>query len=303
MLTRTTPSAACGPGSRSCARFATCPCRTTRLKDTARRSRRIHHGPLYVDFDEDDVYGLAANVGARLQAIAAPGTVVVSDEVRQLVEDRFEIEAGDPQIVKGVPDPLQPFRVLGERAVPVKRSWSTPLLERGGALERLRHVWAEVADGTADHASGVLVYGDTGVGKSRLVAAFVDELRSAGTCVVELHGSPFHVDAGLHPVRNLLEARCDITDDTDPGERLERLAGEVRNLGLDRSQSLPLLATVWRSLPAPGMTRSPRRAQLEEQVAEAAQAYIRACMRDSRRSSWPRTSTGSTARLASCSRG
>src|SRR5439155_24890380 len=34
----------------------------------------VHHGPLYVDFVEDDVYGLAANVGARLQAIAEPGT-------------------------------------------------------------------------------------------------------------------------------------------------------------------------------------------------------------------------------------
>src|SRR5271170_6438823 len=90
----------------------------------------IHHGPLYLDLDEDDVYGLAANVGARLQAIAAPGTVVVSDEVRELVEEHFEIEPGDPQMVKGVADPIQPFRVVRERRVPVQRSWSTPLLER-----------------------------------------------------------------------------------------------------------------------------------------------------------------------------
>ena len=60
----------------------------------------VHHGPLYVDFDEDEVYGLTANVGARLQAIAAPGTVVLSDEVRMLVEDRFEIESGDPRSSK-----------------------------------------------------------------------------------------------------------------------------------------------------------------------------------------------------------
>lgn len=49
----------------------------------------VHNGPLYVDFDEDDVYGLAANVGARLQAIAAPGTVILSHEVYELVEDLF----------------------------------------------------------------------------------------------------------------------------------------------------------------------------------------------------------------------
>ena len=46
----------------------------------------VHHGPVYVDFDEDDIYGLAANVAARLHAVAEPGTVIVSDEVRQLVD-------------------------------------------------------------------------------------------------------------------------------------------------------------------------------------------------------------------------
>src|SRR5271165_95252 len=238
----------------------------------------IHHGPLYVDFDEDDVYGLAANVGARLQAIAAPGTVVVSDEVRQLVEDRFQIEAGDPRLVKGVADPLQPFRVLGERAVPVRQAWSTPLLERDSELERLRRVWAQVAAGTADRASGVLICGDAGVGKSRLVATFADEVRSAGACVVELHGSPFHVDAGLHPVRSLVEARCGITDDADPVERLECLAREVTNLGLDRSEALPLLATIMEIAPSAGYDPvASEGRKLEEQIAEAAGDYIVAC--------------------------
>jgi class 3 adenylate cyclase len=241
----------------------------------------VHHGPLYVDFDEDDVYGLTANVGARLQAIAAPGTVVVSNEVRQLVEDGFEIEAGDPQKVKGVAHPLRPFRVLGERAVPVQRSWSTPLLERDGELECLRHVWTQVAAGTVDRASGVLVWGDAGVGKSRLAAAFVDEVRSGGACVVELHGSPFHVDAGLHPVKSLLEARCDIADDADPAERLECLAGEMAKLGLDRSESSPLLALVMEIAPSAGYDPvASEGRKLEEQIAAAADGYVRACTRD-----------------------
>src|SRR5277367_884432 len=117
----------------------------------------VHRGPLYVDYDEDDVYGLAANVGARLQAIAAPGTVVVSDGVRELIDDRFEIEAGDPQVVKGVTDPLQPFRVLGERRGPAVRSSSTPLVERDSELERLSEAWSRVADGPGEDPSGVLV--------------------------------------------------------------------------------------------------------------------------------------------------
>jgi class 3 adenylate cyclase/tetratricopeptide (TPR) repeat protein len=238
----------------------------------------VHNGPLYVDFDEDDVYGLAANVGARLQAIAAPGTVVLSDEVRRLVEDRFEIESGDPQMVKGVPDPLQPFRVVGERRVPMQRSWATPLVERDAELERLRQAWAEASAGAGERVAGVLISGEAGVGKSRLVAAFVDEASCGGARVLELHGSPFHSDAGFHPVRSLIEYRCGITDEADPAARVEHLAGEVASLGLDPSTALPLLAPLVGIAPSAGyepIAAEGRR--LEEQIAEAARGYIIAC--------------------------
>ena len=114
----------------------------------------IHHGPVYLDFDEEDIYGLAANVGARLETLADPGTVVVSDEVRQLVEDHFELEACEPQMVKGVAEPLVPFRVVGERAASIPDT-ATPLVEREDELERLRQAWAPVAvgDTTAQAAS------------------------------------------------------------------------------------------------------------------------------------------------------
>ena len=143
----------------------------------------VHHGPVYVDFDEDDIYGLAANVGARLHALADPGTVLVSDDVRRLVEDCFEIEAGDPQVVKGVAEPLESFRVVGERPLRAQRSWSTPLVERETELERLRRAWApaeagdrRARDGSARHAASA------GVGKSRLVAALADDVRAAAGC-------------------------------------------------------------------------------------------------------------------------
>ncbi len=101
----------------------------------------IHHGPVYLDFDEDDIYGLAANVGSRLETLADPGTVVISDEVRQLVEHRFELEACEPQLVKGVAEPLVPFRVVGERAVSIPDT-ATPLVEREDELFRLQEAWA-----------------------------------------------------------------------------------------------------------------------------------------------------------------
>jgi class 3 adenylate cyclase/tetratricopeptide (TPR) repeat protein len=238
----------------------------------------VHNGPLYVDFDEDEVYGLAANVGSRLQAIAAPGTVVLSDEVRTLVEHRFEIESGDPQIVKGVQDPLQPFRVIGERRVPVLRPWATPLVERDAELERLRQIWAQASAAATDRVAGVLISGEAGVGKSRLLAAFVDEVLLGGAEVLELRGSPFHSDVGFHPVRSLIEYRCGITDDVDPAARLEHLAGEVASVGLDTAAALPLLAPLMGIAPAAGYEPVAVEGQrLQEQIAEAARAYIDAC--------------------------
>ena len=238
----------------------------------------IHNGPLYVDLDDDDVYGLAANVGARLQTIAEPGTVVLSDEVRRLVEDRFEIVPGDPQVVKGVTDPLQPFRVIAERRVPVQRSWVTPLVERDAELEALRRAWAEAGPGAGERVTGVLLSGEAGVGKSRLVAAFADEVTAAGARVLELHGSPFHVEAGFHPVRSLIEYRCAISDDADPATRLDHLAGEVASLGLDSHTAVPLLAALAGIPPSAGYEPvAAEGLRLEEQIAEAARGYLLAC--------------------------
>ena len=95
---------------------------------------------MYLDLDEADIYGLAANVGARLQTLAEPGTVVISEEVRRLVANRFDVEAGEPQLVKGVDEPLAYFRVRGVRPGPASRR-ATPLVERDDQLTRLRQAW------------------------------------------------------------------------------------------------------------------------------------------------------------------
>ncbi len=234
----------------------------------------VHHGPVYLDFHDDDIYGLAANVGARLHSLAEPGTVVVSDDVRQLVEDRFDVEAGEPQSVKGLAEPLLPFRVIGERPFEVRHTWATPLVERDTELERLRERWAEVAAG-AGRTTGMLVRGDAGVGKSRLVAAFVDDARSSNEPVVHLHGSPFHVDAGFHPVRSLIEVRCGIGDDAGGPERLERLTGDVLSLELDGSETIPLLAPILGIDPSAGYDQAATEGRkLEEQVARTVLAYV-----------------------------
>ena len=62
----------------------------------------VHRGPVYLDTAQDDVYGVAANLAARVAGLASPGTVVVSDAVAPLIRDAFELEACPPAVVKGV---------------------------------------------------------------------------------------------------------------------------------------------------------------------------------------------------------
>jgi tetratricopeptide (TPR) repeat protein len=97
--------------------------------------------------------------------------------------------------------------------------------------------------------------------------------------VLELVGSPFHPDTGLHPVRTLLERRCGIGRLTDQAERLRLLYAEVRERGLDPETMVPLLAPVlgvgaeagYEPVAAEGR-------KLYELIAGAVQSYLLACL-------------------------
>ena len=184
----------------------------------------VHNGTVYRKLDEDEILGFATNIGARYETLADPGTVVVSDEVRQLVEAHFELEAGEPQPVKGTPEPLQPFRVVGERHVRAPRAWSAPLIGRdGGAARPARGAGRRGATGRA---------GVGGAGRRQVAPR--GRARPTSSRRVRLHGSPFHADAGLHPVRGLLEPRCGLRPEATAAERLADLAAEVGRDGAGR---------------------------------------------------------------------
>ena len=238
----------------------------------------VHRGLVYLDTAQDDVYGVAANLAERVAGLASPGTVVVSEAVAPLVGEAFELEARPPAAVKGV-EGRSPHLVLGERAdaarVGVGRG---PLVGRDRELARLQKSWARAQAGTLS-IPGVVFRGEPGIGKSRLAAAAVELAEGSGAVVLELIGSPFHTDAGLHPVRTLLERRCGIGHSTDPGERLRLLQAEVAARSLDPVRLVPLLAPVlgidgeagYEPVPAEGR-------KLYELIAQAVQTYLLACV-------------------------
>src|SRR6185436_4193855 len=76
----------------------------------------VHRGLVYLDTAQDEVYGLAANLAARVSSLAIPGAVVASDAVEMLIRNDFELEPCPEALVKGVEEPVVHYRVLTERA-------------------------------------------------------------------------------------------------------------------------------------------------------------------------------------------
>ncbi|MDO3637660.1 ATP-binding protein [Mycolicibacterium arseniciresistens] len=237
----------------------------------------IHRGIVYLDTAQDDVYGLAANLAARVCSLAEPGTVAVSSAIEPLIRDGFDLEARLPRNVKGVDVPVHYFRVLAERDVVATPLG--PLVGRSDEHRYLQRGWSQALTNGLDNP-GVLFAGDAGIGKSRLAWSAVDMAEHSHGAVLQLIGSPFHTDVGLRPIRRLLERQCGITRTSDADERLRRLRREVEHRSLDADAVVPLLAPVlgigadsgYEPVHAEGR-------RLYDLIGEAVQTYLLSCVR------------------------
>ena len=239
----------------------------------------VHRGLVYLDVAQDDVYGLGANLAARICSLATPGSVVVSDVVASLIDDAFGMEHREPASVKGITELVAHWRVIGERAE-ASRIKRGPLIGRVRELARLEKTWARAQSGNLT-TPGVVFRGEAGIGKSRLVGAATALAERNSGAVLELDGSPFHTDVGLHPFRALIETRCGIEQSTDADDRLRMLAAEIRSVGLDPADMVPFLARVvgvpaedgYRPVIAEGRA-------LQEMIVSAVGDYLAACAGD-----------------------
>ena len=235
----------------------------------------VHRGLVYLDTAQDDVYGFAANLAARMCSIADPGTVAISEAVERLVHDNFVFEARPAEQVKGVDEPVVSYRPTVERdTVPVSAG---PLIGRETELEFLQTCWSEVGSGTRAVA-GVAFRGEPGIGKSRLARAAVTLAERSDAVIFELFGSPLHTEVGLYPIRKFLERRCQIGRTASPAQRLLLLKEELHSVAMDTSVMIPLLAPVLGVTPGEGY--EPVAAEgnrLNDQIRSAIRDYVLSC--------------------------
>jgi class 3 adenylate cyclase/tetratricopeptide (TPR) repeat protein len=147
----------------------------------------LNTGEAFVSFGSgpqigEAVAGDVVNTASRMQSVAPRGSLVIGPTTLEGLGGRFDVEELPPAVVKGKSEPLQLWRVVGERAGAAPEE--TPFVGRREELASLSEAFDEVASGQG--ARTVVVLGEPGVGKSRLVAELV---RSVGTRAVIVEGS------------------------------------------------------------------------------------------------------------------
>jgi class 3 adenylate cyclase/predicted ATPase len=199
----------------------------------------IETGPVVVDA-AGEIYGDAPNTAARVQALAEPGTVLVTAQVQRQIAGLFVAEECGTRELRGMPKPVKLFRLVrasggGRRS---GQRHLTPLVGRDEEITILMRRWERARRG--DRQS-VLIVGEPGVGKSRLIQEFHARLRDAPHTWVEWSCSQLLQNTPLHPVAEWGRIRFgapDISAET----RLAELENTLAQLKLEPAENVPLLA-------------------------------------------------------------
>ncbi len=217
----------------------------------------VHSGTVVVAglaqgvLDGSAIMGSAPNVAARLQGEAAPGTVVISDTTRQVVEPHFELTSVGTPSLKGITRPMELYLVVGSNLTVPRAARGLPesvaLVGREGQSRLLRFSWKRVAHGTGEATEPeealVVVRGVAGIGKSALAAELATHVHLEGGAVLEANCSPYHGNVALWPVARMLEQLLGFYPGQTPGERVAEVEARLADAGLG-SDALPLLAPV-----------------------------------------------------------
>ena len=191
--------------------------------------------------------GEAPNLASRLQGLAGPNQILVAASTRQLLGRLFDFEDLGEHRVKGIDPAINVWRVLGKRSFASRfearrTAQLTPLVGRKSELDQLHAAYEEAKRGAG---RVVLISGEPGVGKSRLMMALSQHLAWEGCSSIFIQCSANHAGSALYPVIRYLEDAAGIARDAAPAVKLDKLEAFVGRYARDRVQSIaPLLAAL-----------------------------------------------------------
>ena len=210
------------------------------------------------------IFGETPNVAARLQNLAEPNQVVMSAATYGLIRGRFECEALGAHELKGIPQPVRLFRVVRRtgarnRLEAAASVGLTKLVDREQELALLADRWRQVQQRSGQV---VLISGEAGIGKSRLVQVLKARVATEPHFWLECYCSPYYQSSPLYAVIDLLTQGLGWTRQDSPETKLAKLEQALARAGFAVGEVLPSLAGLLSLPPSavpPGPVSSPAR--------------------------------------------
>ena len=200
--------------------------------------------------------GATPNVASRLESLAEPNSIVISSETARLLNGWFELEPLGAVKLKGLSRDREAYRVVrvahrsGRFELDDAKRLST-LVGRDPELTLLSNKLDCARDG---EGSLVLLSGEAGVGKSRLVQEIRDiALQDGFDCLIG-RCSSVHRESAMLPIIELIEGMLGVESDSTPAGKLERIDEQCKSLGISCDENVPLLAAL---LSVPYQSRYP----------------------------------------------
>ena len=199
-----------------------------------------------------DVFGDAPNVASRVQSAAEPDSVLITAAVHELVAGLFVVEDRGAHQLKGIERPVQLYRAIQPTVArrrthrPASRI-QTPFVGRDDDMRLLLSRWERAREGQGQL---VLVMGEPGIGKSRLVEEFRARIRDDRHVWVECAGEQLFQSTPFHAVTQMLEQGLSWRGDESPEERVTQLELRLQRAGLKLGEAVPLIAEML-NLPVP----------------------------------------------------
>ena len=209
----------------------------------------IHTGPVVFGPVSDNlsmdytVIGDTANVAARLQQVAEPGTILISEATRSLAEGYARVEQVGPLILKGKTEPIPAYRLLevSHRRSGLREALSprtSVFVDRESELAILNNFLRQVENG---HGQAVGLVGEPGIGKSRLLAEFRHQVADGRASWVEGRCLSYGTAIPYLLALDLLRSNCGILETDRPDMVVDKVHVGLREVGMDADEDGPVL--------------------------------------------------------------
>jgi class 3 adenylate cyclase/tetratricopeptide (TPR) repeat protein len=210
---------------------------------------------------ERTIVGETPNLAARLQALAAPDTILISEATQSLLGGLFDLESIGTHELKGFANPVPAWRVLGEAAVESRfaaiRAGTLPLVGRAHEMGLMLDRWRLARSG---EGQVVTVVGEAGIGKSRSIEALQEAVAGEPHSRIHLQCSPYHRDSALYPVIQHIARTVAFAPADSPGARVAKLQEVFAQRAAADETAIPLLAellSIPAETPAPPLSLTP----------------------------------------------